>query len=148
MNDFTTIQSNNLTATPYGKSETSIASGVDNGLKRQSGLQELAIKQTELTKSNYQEANGPITASEVDSQLADLNSQMQKFQNYLKFERNEDANKMVIFIKDTETDEVIRQIPTENFLNISKSISQYLEMNNQTSEKVSPPVGMFTNETV
>ena len=148
MNDFTSIQPNNLASIPYGKPDKPTASSDFKEVSKQDVLQAVSSKQSELSKLKYQEAGGQIDATELDSQMASLNTQLQKLQNYLKFERNEDTDKMVIFIKDSETDEVIRQIPTEDFLNISKSITQYLEMNNQVSDKVSPPIGMFTNETV
>ncbi len=80
--------------------------------------------------------------------MSDLNIQLQQLQNYLEFERDESSDKMVFFIKDSETDEILRQIPTEEFLTISKNITQYIEMYQQLSTKISPPVGMFTNGTV
>jgi flagellar protein FlaG len=46
----------------------------------------------------------------------------------MKFESDKDSQNRVVFIKDGETDELIRQIPTQEFLAISKSISQYIEM--------------------
>ncbi|WP_127470462.1 flagellar protein FlaG [Thiomicrorhabdus aquaedulcis] len=148
MNDFTSIQPNNLASMLYGKSEKPIASSDYNEVIKQDVLPEVLSRQIELNNLEYREVGGQINVAEIDSQVASLNSQMQKLQNYLKFERNEDSDRLVIFIKDSETDEVIRQIPTEDFLNISKSITQYLEMNNKVSEKVSSPVGLITNETV
>lgn len=97
-------------------------------------------------KSN--ETGGQITVNEIDSQVANINAQLQKLQNYLKFERDKDSDRMVIFVKDKQTDEVLRQIPTEEFLAISKNINQYLEISKPVSEKNSSPIGMFTNETV
>jgi len=149
MDDLLKIQPSNLAnTTQYGKSDNTITSNGFNEVGKQGVSQELEEKRTELNKLKAKEVDGQIDATELDSQMANLNSQLQKLQNYLRFERDEDADRMVIFIKDSETDEIIRQIPTEDFLNISKSISQYLEANKQISEKVSPPVGMLTNETV
>jgi flagellar protein FlaG len=80
--------------------------------------------------------------------MGDLNVQLQQLQKYFKFERDADSGRMIIFIQDSETDELIRQIPTQYFLTISKNITQYLEMHQQLSANSSPPVGIFTNETV
>jgi len=148
MNEITSIQPSNLAKLSYGKPEKTITSGDFEKVSNQGVSQEIANEKTDLSKLKDQEVDGQIDVAELDSQMASLNSQLQKLQNYLKFERDEDSNRMVIFIKDSETDEIIRQIPTEDFLNISKSITQYLDVNKQVSNKVSPPIGMFTNETV
>ena len=148
MNEITSIQPNNLIKPSYGKPEKPITSSDFKEVNNQNVPQEVASEKTDFNKLKNREVDGQIDVAELDSQMASLNSQLQKLQNYLKFERDEDSNRMVIFIKDSETDEIIRQIPTEDFLNISKSITQYLDVNKQVSEKVSPPVGMFTNETV
>lgn len=81
----------------------------------------------------------------VEKTLSDLNQQMEVMNNYLRFEKDEDTNKMVIFIRDTETDEVIRQIPSDEFLAISKNISKYLEMRQQLSETVAVTPGLITD---
>lgn len=107
------------------------------------------VKQDDLqAESKSKEVDGQIDAASIDGQMNDLNTKLQTLQNYLKFERDEDSDRMVIYVKDSETGEVIRQIPSKDFLAISKSIGQYLDMSKQISEKNSPLVGMFTNETV
>jgi len=100
------------------------------------------------TDVKLNEDGGPIDVTSIDGQMNDINTKLQKLQNYLKFEKDTDSGRMVIYVKDSETGDVLRQIPTKEFLAISKSISQYLDMSKQISEKNSPPVGMFTNETV
>ena len=106
------------------------------------------VKQPAVAGQTPNLSSDSISSQELDSQMMNLNSQLEKLQNYMKFERDEGSENMVVFVKDSETDELIRQIPTQEFLAISKSISQYIEMRQQLSEKISPPVGMFTNETV
>ncbi len=88
-----------------------------------------------------------VDSAELDSLTMSLNTQFEKLQNYVKFERDESSQNMVVFVKNSETNEVIRQIPTQEFLAISKNINEYIEMRQQLSEKISPPVGLFTNET-
>ena len=118
--------------------------------------QQIEQNKAGMNKSKLPEAVGhqpglskdSIDPVKLDSLMMNLNSQLQKLQNYMKFERDEGSQNMVVFVKDSETNELIRQIPTQEFLAISKSINQYIEMRQQLSEKISPPVGMFTNETV
>ena len=142
------IQPENLATTPIGNPAAPVASGDLNTVSKPQVTQEIVKTKAELNDLKNQEVDGQISETELDSQMADLNAQLNQLQNYLKFERDEDSENMVIFIKNSETDEIIRQIPSQEFLAVSKSIGQYLEMSKQVSEKISPPVGMLTNETV
>jgi len=145
------MQPDSLTKFSSGELPTPIASNDMGDAAKQNvsqstqGTVQQNVKAAEI-KSN--EVNGQIDMTRIDSQLAGTNSELQKLQNALSFEKDEDSEKMVIFVKDKETGETIRQIPTEEFLAISSSISQYLDMSKQSSDKNSPLVGMFTNETV
>lgn len=42
----------------------------------------------------------------------------------VRFEQNDEVNKLVVKIVDTDTDEVIRQIPLEEMLNLSKHLQE------------------------
>ena len=52
---------------------------------------------------------------------------MAQFQRTLNFSVDQDAGQMIIKVIDTSNDELVRQIPSEDFLAISKHIEQ---MNN------------------
>ncbi len=156
MADLSGIQSNNLTATPFGNVTKSITPSGYQKANQQDLAQVIEQKKPDISQQKQLgvidqlpgQLNGPTETAELDTLMKDLNTQLQKLQNYLKFERDEGSQKMVVFVKDSETDELIRQIPTQEFLAISKNINQYIEMRQQLSEKMSPPVGIFTNETV
>lgn len=156
MADLNGIQPNNLATMPTSNATKSIASGNFQKANQQEFVQEIAQNKVDIGQLKLHEAsdqligssNDPIDSAELDTLMMHLNTQLKQLQNYMKFERDKDSPNMVVFIKDSETDELIRQIPTQEFLAISKNISQYIEMRQQLSEKISPPVGMFTNETV
>ena len=143
-----TIQPNNLIKRPSGKVLNPIASSDFKEVGQQKVTQEIEQKIAKLTDLKPLEVNGQIYATGLDRVVLDLNVQLQQLQNYLKFERDESSEKMVIFIKDSETNEILRQIPTAEFLAISRSMGQYIEMRLQISAKITPPVGIITNETV
>lgn len=91
----------------------------------------------------------PLTAEQVNKTLEALNAQLQNLSsNYLQFERDESTNRLVVYVKNTETSEVIRQIPSEDFLRIAKNIDAYLKQVNQSFALApnSMPVGLITNE--
>lgn len=79
--------------------------------------------------------------------MDELNSQMEESQSYLRFERADNSDQIVITIKDSTTEEVIRQIPSKEFIAISQNITQFLEMQHKLSNKMAMPTGLFANET-
>lgn len=135
-------------------------SGSFQGASQQEVAQKIEQKKADISQLKLQEATDQrskespgsigttkLDSAELDSLMQNLNTELKQLQNYMKFERDRDSQNMVVFIKDSKTDELIRQIPTQEFLTISKSITDFLEMQKQSSEKISPPVGMLTNET-
>ena len=159
------VQPSGLTTAPInssiGNASNTIKSDVSGnfqGLSQQKVAQEIEQKKADISQLKLQEAVGQgsvqdltgttkLDSAELDTLMQNLNTELKQLQNYMKFERDRDSQNMVVFIKDSSTDELIRQIPTEEFLAISKNISQYLEMRQQLFEKLSPPVGLLTNET-
>ncbi|HIE40177.1 MAG TPA: flagellar protein FlaG [Thiomicrorhabdus sp.] len=133
--------------------KSSVSSNLQ-GASQQEVAQKIEQKRADITQLKRQETadlskaqtQDPIDSAKLDSLMQNLNTELKQLQNYMKFERDKDSQNMVVFIKDSETGELIRQIPTQEFLNISKSITEFLEMQKQSSEKISPPVGMLTNE--
>ena len=156
MVDLQSIQPSTVSNLMVGSAAKPIASSDFQKTDQPEVAQQIEQNKAGMDQSKLPEAVGQlpdlskdlIDPVKLDSLMMNLNSQLQKLQNYMKFERDEDSQNMVVFVKDSETDELIRQIPTQEFLAISNNINQYLEMRQQLSEKISPPVGMFTNETV
>ncbi|HIE03824.1 MAG TPA: flagellar protein FlaG [Candidatus Latescibacteria bacterium] len=56
----------------------------------------------------------------------ELNRYMRMFNTYLAFEIDRPSNRIIIKIIDTETKEVIRQIPPEEMLRIMHNIDELL----------------------
>jgi flagellar protein FlaG len=66
----------------------------------------------------------------------------------LMFEIDEGSQRPVLFIKDSETMEVIRQVPSDSYLDMSRKITDYLERASAAglSNQVSPAIGFLTSE--
>ncbi|WP_051678501.1 flagellar protein FlaG [Thiomicrospira pelophila] len=91
------------------------------------------------------------TPEELDQAMLAANNQLESLRaSYLRFERDELTDKMVVAIKNAQTDELIMQIPSEDFLRIAKNIDAYLkQVNNGLSDNPSSiPVGLFTSQQV
>ncbi|MEA3406323.1 MAG: flagellar protein FlaG [Pseudomonadota bacterium] len=146
MADFNVMQPNNLDAMPVSRPQGSMVSSDAKQVDKGQIAQEIVQKKVDISQLKSQEAKDQIQSEDLDSLMKNLNRQLEALQNYLRFEKDEDSDRMVIFIKNSETDEVIRQIPSQEFLTISKNITNYLDMRQQLSETIDFPLGMITHE--
>ncbi len=69
----------------------------------------------------------------LDSAVKQLNSYVQSVNRNLEFKIDKDSGRIVVKVIDAETDELIRQIPNEEALNIAKQLDQGLMGNNADS---------------
>lgn len=90
--------------------------------------------QTMAQEQAIEKVEAPSTAelseqksAELKQTVAAINDFMAQFQRTLNFSVDQDAGQTVIRVIDTSNDELVRQIPSEDFLAISKHIEQ---MNN------------------
>lgn len=146
MNDMNVVKAQEV-LTPAPKAVSS-SEPKSNGSFQSVGKSEDRLQPEVNAKPQVQaEASPNLEALDnSDDVLNELNAQLKVLQSYLKFEKDEDTDRMVFFIKDSETDEIIRQVPAKELLQISKNISDYLEQINSTKDNSSIPVGLITNE--
>lgn len=80
------------------------------------------------------------------SLLEQANSMLQQRGSSLMFEIDSEMNRPVLFIKDTETKEVIRQVPSDSYLDMSRKITDYLERSaaGSMSSQSTSAVGLLT----
>lgn len=83
---------------------------------------------------------------DAEQVVAQLNKSIQSVQRNLSFSIDEDLEKVVINITDKETDEVVRQIPTEEALEMSKSLKNLLV--DKLNDSQTSPEGVFFNSSV
>ena len=65
--------------------------------------------------------------SDLDKAVEDLQQYVKDLGRNLSFSRDEALNRDVITVRDKETDEVVRQIPGEEVLAISRQIKEDLD---------------------
>ncbi|MDO9103930.1 MAG: flagellar protein FlaG [Methylovulum sp.] len=61
---------------------------------------------------------------QVDNALKNINDFFQMSKRTMQFSINEDTGKMIVEIKDEKTGEVIRQIPSEEVLQLEKKLDE------------------------
>lgn len=78
-------------------------------------------------------ARGPASVQEISAALQEIRNTIRPIASELSFSLEQDTGRMLVKIVDTETDEVIRQIPSEELLQISKALDklQGLLLNNE-----------------
>ena len=104
----------------------------------------------DVTKATLSSSSVDAIPDGVDKVLSQLNEQLESSKSYLKFEKDESSEKLVFFIKNSETGETIRQVPTKELLDISKNITEYLDMVSKPGVSGAPslPAGLITNQVV
>ena len=65
-----------------------------------------------------------VDAQNLQGMVEDLNEMAQTIQRQLAFSVDEDSGKTVIKVIDTETEEVIRQIPPEDIMEMQKKMGE------------------------
>ncbi|SFF97463.1 flagellar protein FlaG [Neptunomonas qingdaonensis] len=81
---------------------------------------------TQATQSESVQDAQKMSAEEVQNVLDKMNEFMGKGQHNLNFSIDKDTDDMVVKVMDTETNEVIRQFPSEQTLKLAKHIDGML----------------------
>ena len=88
--------------------------------------QEIATDKSLSDVVNSREAKD-VAKDELDETISQLNDSLQNVQRNLKFSVDQDAGKIVINVTDKETDEVVRQIPSEEVLELARNLQKASE---------------------
>jgi len=85
----------------------------------------IATSETDVQVATSQ----PISLTQPPSQalVTEVNDVFKLNNSALQFQLDQDAGKMVLYLKDSQTGETLRQFPDEMTLRISKQINDYLE---------------------
>jgi flagellar protein FlaG len=76
-------------------------------------------KEAENDPANKNELN-----DELDEKVAQLNDHMQNLHRNLQFKVDEDSGETVVKVIDSETDEIVRQIPSQEVLDARHAIDK------------------------
>ena len=73
---------------------------------------------------------------ELERAVASANQRFQMHQRSLHFKVDDSSNHLVIEVIDKETEEVVRQIPSEEFLELSKRMEEMQDLFFMVDEQV------------
>ena len=74
-----------------------------------------------------------VSEKDIDTAVTDLNSSIQSVQRNLKFSVDKELDKIVINVTDKKTEEVVRQIPSEDFLELARNLQDMVESRDSSS---------------
>ncbi|BBP45530.1 hypothetical protein THMIRHAS_09030 [Thiosulfatimonas sediminis] len=151
MAEFNVIQAGYQTVPDFTKTDKTSKVSREEAMNADVSTQKIELAKIVQTAPSSQANPYVEDKPPLDALMENINQQLKKLQNYLRFEKDDTSEKLVIFIKDSETNEIIRQIPAQEFLEVSKNITQYLEAQqtlNQKNSGSSSPVGIITNQMV
>ncbi len=72
-----------------------------------------------------QEEQAPAAAREIEEAVTQINDYVQNIQRELRFSIDEESGKTIIKVIDSSTDELIRQIPSEKLLAVSRALEEF-----------------------
>lgn len=115
---------------PIASGVPASAAAVSAPLERPVSQPEPAVQVTGAAKAElggdaagHQPGNSAQPPENADA-LDKVNQAMQNWDTGLRFEMDEDAQRLVVSIVDNETGEVIRKVPSEAVLKVAKMIIQ------------------------
>lgn len=95
------------------------------------------VAKTSAVASSFSaEAESESLAQQLDGAVSRINEYVQNVQRTLEFTVDADSGRDVVKILDKQTEEVIRQVPTEEVLAIARNIAEFTEDN----------ISIFTSE--
>ncbi len=103
----------NLTQLPQSNKISTINAERADNLEKRQGIASETPPSDPLSK---------MPKEKLDKTISQLNSSLQNIQRNLEFSVDEDIGRIIINVKDRETDEVVRQIPTEEVLELAKNL--------------------------
>ncbi len=95
------------------------------------------VAKTSAVDSSFSaEADSENLAQQLDGAVSRINEYVQNIQRTLEFTVDAESGRDVVKILDKQTEEVIRQVPTEEVLAIARNIAEFTEDN----------ISIFTSE--
>jgi len=100
-------------------------------------------------KPEKEDSKQSISNEKVEEAVTSLNSSIQSVQRNLQFSVDKDLNRIVINVTDKNTDEVVRQIPSEDVLDLARNLQDIVQNRNTDTKSSgnSSKEGLFFSST-
>ena len=85
----------------------------------------VAVNKTRDERPPVDEASKEMSAKQLAEAVSQLNEHMQQGHHSLRFSIDDISGRTIVRVVDTETDEVIRQIPSEEMLAVMHHVREF-----------------------
>lgn len=126
---------------PSSAGDTVVKSSGNSSAEVKAGVTEVA-PQSQTEQTNINKVADKAT---LNSMLDKVNRQMELNNSSLRFQADESSGKMVVAIYDAATDEIIRQIPSEQALSTAQKLNEFMERSKSDPLDASSSVGLLLN---
>lgn len=119
---------NNLSAASVKATSPSTQSAESTGIKRQEmpgGGNSVPVTDAQSPRPEFQQPND--ARQEMVEAVERLSDYVQHMSRDLQFSVDEESGKTIVRVLDSETGDIIRQIPSDELLAISKAIAENME---------------------
>jgi len=113
---------------------------------------ETAAEQLKVVKSTFDEQDKKAQDEQrtsqmesIDKAITSLNDSIQSVQRNLQFSVDKELDKIVISVTDKETNEVVRQIPSEEILDLAKNLQEIVASTKSNDPTQSKGSGVLLN---
>jgi len=124
-------------------------SAKDKGVKDKNTINGSSIQSNNVDKSSKnkekQLSSTDTSEKELAKALTELNSSIQNTQRNLQFSLDKELGKIIINVKDKKTDEVVRQIPSEEFLAMARKMQNVYGEEKKSSSNFAETNSIFFN---
>ncbi len=108
-----------------------VSTVISQSVKTNSGSKTTTIGVSTSQQSAAQETSAEVqvevTKETVDRVVHQLETQSQSLRRDLQFNVDDSTGRVIVTVRDSETNEVIRQIPSEELLALSRHLADALE---------------------
>ena len=102
--------------------KSSYKSNATNDVNQSSFSADVAAKVTDNTQVQNVHQEKKVSAEEAEKAVNEMNNFMTSMQRNLSFSFDDDLGRDIVSVKDIESDEVIRQIPSEELVVLIKKM--------------------------
>ncbi len=100
---------------------TPVAVGVKSSVTEKERQDQQSVREIDIRQAKAIE---PIEVEDVEAAVRDINEFVQTVQRDLRFSVDENSGRTVITVLDSETQEIVRQIPPEKLMAAAENIEQ------------------------
>lgn len=101
-----------------------IASNKSRGMEAVGKIEKKIMVKEQLLREEKNQTKGTVEQETIETVANKLEQHVQSIQRDLNFQVDEESGKTVISVFDAETEELIRQIPSEDLLKLSERMHE------------------------